>query len=385
MNYNFIKTHHKRLHKELKNFKIEVWDKRKRGCPFSMHPLFPKSQILNFKKGVIQLLTDTIISLGDGYVYYPKLTKICGNVTSVIFLCNLLRWTGKQKDPEGWIYKTQSEIQEETGLSRKEQETARKTLKQLGFLEEQYKGIPRKLFYRLNLKAIDEAWEKYISSEENNNKNNNSSNNVSNNSNLLQKSITNETMEFSSIDEEPANPAKSILPFSDIIESNFCTCLNVQNGHTNTNITTSINSVCVNDSQEKDKMEEIDNELISKLAKHEIATNIIDRILHIPKEQKKNILKVIESLYFQQKVLNKTAFLLTCIKNNWNFNDLDNEQVAIKNSYSRKEKTEKKRLHEERDPETYLEMERVYKEYLRNNSNDDNEEEVLKFLGLNHA
>ncbi|WP_408605263.1 helix-turn-helix domain-containing protein [Caldicellulosiruptor acetigenus] len=205
-------------------------------------------------------------------------------------------------------------------------------------------------------------------------------------------------------------------------------------------------SVCVNNTtKEKQDLEnkgysELDNELISKLAKHEIAVDVIDRILHTTEGQKKNVLKVIESPYFQLKVLNKTAFLISCIQNNWSFDDLNNERVAIKNSCTSEKKTEKRQLreerdvsaylemeklykkvlwgedakealkmqqktgkstaatgttgmrksqkplHEERDPSIYLEMEKLYKEYLRNSSNDDvDEEEVFRFLGLNPA
>ena len=61
--------------------------------------------------------------------------------------------------PEGWIYKSRQEITEETGLSRYEQEKARQTLKAKGFIEEKLSGLPRKLYFRLNLKKINNTWE----------------------------------------------------------------------------------------------------------------------------------------------------------------------------------------------------------------------------------
>jgi hypothetical protein len=71
-----------------------------------------------------------------------------------IFLRQLVYWTGKEHDPEGWIYKTQSEMETETGLSRKHQEKARKILRSLGVIDERKKGVPRRLWYRVDLEAL---------------------------------------------------------------------------------------------------------------------------------------------------------------------------------------------------------------------------------------
>jgi hypothetical protein len=53
-----------------------------------------------------------------------------------------------------WFYKTQAEIEDETGLTRYEQEGARKKLVASGVLEEQKKGIPAKLYFRVNPVAL---------------------------------------------------------------------------------------------------------------------------------------------------------------------------------------------------------------------------------------
>jgi hypothetical protein len=71
-----------------------------------------------------------------------------------IFLRQLVYWTGKEHDPEGWIYKTQSEMEVETGLSRKQQEKARKILRSQGVINEQKKGVPCQLWYRVDLEAL---------------------------------------------------------------------------------------------------------------------------------------------------------------------------------------------------------------------------------------
>lgn len=81
--------------------------------------------------------------LGSKIEYYPKLAKILGSVKTAIFLCNIINYVD-------WFTKTQEEIYNETALTRLEQETARKKLKELGIIEEKYSGIPRKLYFKIN-------------------------------------------------------------------------------------------------------------------------------------------------------------------------------------------------------------------------------------------
>lgn len=97
--------------------------------------------------------------LGRPVAYYPNLAKILGGVNATVFWCQLYYWTDKQHDPEGWIYKTQDELMEETGLSFDEQRTVRKKLKDKGVLEEEYRRLEHKLYYRLNFDAFDALFE----------------------------------------------------------------------------------------------------------------------------------------------------------------------------------------------------------------------------------
>lgn len=80
-----------------------------------------------------------------------------------IFARQLLFWDGKGRDPEDWIYKSIDQFQEETGLSRRQQEVARNRLKGggkgggKGVLEEKRDVGPDgrwRLFYRLDLGAL---------------------------------------------------------------------------------------------------------------------------------------------------------------------------------------------------------------------------------------
>src|SRR5215208_85961 len=71
-----------------------------------------------------------------------------------ICIRQLVYWTGKQHDPEGWIYKTQGELEEETGLSRHHQEKARNILLSQGVLREDRRGLPRRLWFWVDLEAL---------------------------------------------------------------------------------------------------------------------------------------------------------------------------------------------------------------------------------------
>jgi hypothetical protein len=111
--------------------------------------------------GIIAVLADRPIA------YHPALAKPLKGVREAIFVCQLLYWDGKGKTPGGWIYKTQAEWQEETGLRRFEQETVRKHLKKLKVLEEQKKGVPARLYYRLNFDVLYELVEQAYPEAEN--------------------------------------------------------------------------------------------------------------------------------------------------------------------------------------------------------------------------
>lgn len=90
--------------------------------------------------------------------FHRCLAELTGSVTSGLMLSQAIYWTPRTKDSDGWFWKTQEEWFEETMLSRKEQETARRRLKELGngsVWHEQLRGVPAKLFYRIDLDALE--------------------------------------------------------------------------------------------------------------------------------------------------------------------------------------------------------------------------------------
>lgn len=121
-------------------------------------------------------ITEAIDNVGRPVAYYSNIARWLGSVGDAIFLCQLLYWYGKGKDPDGWIYKTQKEFEEETALSRYEQEHARRKLKSLGILEEERRGVPAKLYYRLNVDKMNELYAEWYQTQINTEANQNAVN-----------------------------------------------------------------------------------------------------------------------------------------------------------------------------------------------------------------
>jgi hypothetical protein len=86
--------------------------------------------------------------------FNPVFKRMTGSTVAALFLSQAWYWTKRTSDENGWFYKTQAEWEEETGLTRSEQETARKVLKTLGLLEEDLKGVPAQMYYRVEKSVI---------------------------------------------------------------------------------------------------------------------------------------------------------------------------------------------------------------------------------------
>ena len=69
-------------------------------------------------------------------------------ITGALLLSQIVYWQNRMEGQ--WFYKTQADLEEETGLTRYEQEGARKKLVSCGVLEEAKRGIPAKLYFRVN-------------------------------------------------------------------------------------------------------------------------------------------------------------------------------------------------------------------------------------------
>ena len=87
--------------------------------------------------------------------FHRCLVPITGGVTAALMLSQAI-WTTQAIDgaANGWFSKSQSEWSDETGLSRWEQETARRALRSAGFVEERRVGMPAKLWFRVRPDAV---------------------------------------------------------------------------------------------------------------------------------------------------------------------------------------------------------------------------------------
>lgn len=151
----------------------------------------------NYNKKLLEVLSIKPIA------FNPLLAKAIGSVKAGLLLSQLLYWWGKGQNPE-WIYKTIDEIEEETALSRYEQDGAIQKIKNLKLVEVKRKGIPAKRHFRLNLGNISKLV-------------------CGNSTNLFeenQQSIPETTSEISSDTEREINKEKGLVPlkgkYSDI-------------------------------------------------------------------------------------------------------------------------------------------------------------------------
>ena len=103
------------------------------------------------------ITTDLLLQLFDLPVSFHRcLIPITGGVTAALMLSQAI-WETQELGPaaDGWFAKSQDQWTEHTGLSRWEQETARRALRRAGFLEERRAGMPSKLWYRVR---ADQVW-----------------------------------------------------------------------------------------------------------------------------------------------------------------------------------------------------------------------------------
>lgn len=73
-----------------------------------------------------------------------------GSVKAALMLSQLFYWSKRTSNKDGWIYKTSRDWTEETGLTRREQEKARRILRNKNLIEEKIYGIPAMLHFRIS-------------------------------------------------------------------------------------------------------------------------------------------------------------------------------------------------------------------------------------------
>ncbi|RQQ54284.1 hypothetical protein [Burkholderia stagnalis] len=102
--------------------------------------------------------SDYLLDLGHPVAYYPGLVKHLGSVNAVLFFSQIFYWQDKAASELG-VYKTVEEIEAETGMTYREQATARKQLVERGVLVETNKRLEHRVYYRIDLDRLNEMLE----------------------------------------------------------------------------------------------------------------------------------------------------------------------------------------------------------------------------------
>ena len=111
---------------------------------------------MNARTQVHGITTELLLEVFDIPVSFHRcLVPVTGGITSALMLSQAI-WTTHALEPaaEGWFMRSQEEWTEETGLSRWEQETARRALRRAGLLEERRFGMPARLWFRVRAEAV---------------------------------------------------------------------------------------------------------------------------------------------------------------------------------------------------------------------------------------
>jgi len=102
--------------------------------------------------------------LGSNTVrYYPALAKYVGGAKTALFLSQLLYWkfnpkmAKKLEDKEGWFYISIADMEDQTGLTKYEQEKSKSDLIDRKIIEITYKGLsPKTTHFKINIENLND-------------------------------------------------------------------------------------------------------------------------------------------------------------------------------------------------------------------------------------
>jgi hypothetical protein len=133
-------------------------------APDTVTPVVPRrSEKSKHLEDKLHLRTEELRAVFARPVAYHRLLAIAGGtVSSGVFLSQLIYWSERTDDPNGWVYKTIDDWWDETALGRYELQTIRKALVKENLIEEKLAGVPARLYYKLNWDALGGALSKAI-------------------------------------------------------------------------------------------------------------------------------------------------------------------------------------------------------------------------------
>jgi hypothetical protein len=111
---------------------------------------------MNLRAQDLGITPELLLDVFDTPITFHRcLIPVSGGVNAALLLSHAI-WTTQALDGEadGWFLKSQEQWAEETGLSRWEQETARRALRDAGLLEERRVGMPARLWFRVRASAV---------------------------------------------------------------------------------------------------------------------------------------------------------------------------------------------------------------------------------------
>lgn len=144
---------------------LALLDERRLGMPAKLHFRLCVDQLgalltdrIGKASGSLDWDDGVVVAqlLGPSLAYHRTLAEIGGGVHAGLLLSralHLMRLQSKRQR-DGWVCRTAIQWAEETGLTRREQETARRSLRRAGLWEEVLTGIPPRLLVRIRLDGL---------------------------------------------------------------------------------------------------------------------------------------------------------------------------------------------------------------------------------------
>jgi len=86
--------------------------------------------------------------------YHPSFARMLGSTAAAVMLSQGLYWQARVKSVDGYWWKTADEWEEETGLSKNEQDDARRKLRQTTFWFEDLRGVPATMYYFVDKESL---------------------------------------------------------------------------------------------------------------------------------------------------------------------------------------------------------------------------------------
>lgn len=94
----------------------------------------------------------TVDLLDRPIAYHRVFVELTHSVKAAVMLSQAVYWQKRAKQKDGWWYKTAEEWEEETGLSRHEQDTARKQCEK--YLKSDLRDVPARLYWKIDESAL---------------------------------------------------------------------------------------------------------------------------------------------------------------------------------------------------------------------------------------